>query len=81
MGRPLVLSAVRTILGPIRSDVNAAYDLATHDISIFNWLLGSEPQVVSATGASFLQPTVEDVVSISLKYPENVFATIPASSG
>ena len=39
-GRLYYLSAVRTNLGPIRSDANAAYDLAAHDISIFNWLLG-----------------------------------------
>jgi predicted dehydrogenase len=79
VGRPLFLQAVRTNLGPIRGDVNAAYDLATHDISIFNWLLGAEPALVSASGAAFLQPDVEDVVSISLKYSEGVFATIQAS--
>lgn len=79
VGRPLFLHAVRTNLGPIRSDVNAAYDLATHDISIFNWLLDAEPAVVSASGAAFLRPAVADVVSISLKYPNGVFATIQAS--
>jgi predicted dehydrogenase len=79
VGRPLSLHAVRTNLGPIRGDVNAAYDLATHDISIFNWLLDAEPAVVSASGAAFLQPGVEDVVSISLKYPDGVFATVQAS--
>jgi len=79
IGDPLSLQAVRTNLGPIRSDVNVAYDLATHDISIFNWLLGMEPEVVSASGAAFLQPGVHDVVSISLKYPGGVFATIQAS--
>ena len=79
VGRPLFLHAVRTNLGPIRSDVNAAYDLATHDISIFNWLLDAEPSVVSASGAAFLQPGVEDVVSVSLKYPDGVFATIQVS--
>jgi predicted dehydrogenase len=73
------LSAVRTNLGPVRNDINAAYDLATHDISIFNWLLGNEPEFVSATGASFLQPGIEDVVLISLKYPDNVLASIQAS--
>jgi predicted dehydrogenase len=73
------MTANRTNLGPIRSDVNAAYDLASHDISIFNWLLGSVPETVCATGAAFLQPGVEDVVFITLKYPANVFATIGAS--
>ena len=73
------LSAFRTNLGPIRSDANAAYDLAAHDISIFNWLLGAEPEQVLATGASFLQPDVEDVVFISLRYPQGVLASIQAS--
>jgi predicted dehydrogenase len=37
VGRLYYLSAVRTNLGPIRHDANAAYDLAAHDIAIFNW--------------------------------------------
>jgi predicted dehydrogenase len=73
------LQAVRTNLGPIRRDCNAAFDLATHDISIFNWLVGAAPLEVAATGASFLQPGIEDVVSISLKYPRQVFGSIQAS--
>lgn len=73
------VSAVRTNLGPIRTDVNAAFDLASHDISIFNWILGSEPEFVSAIGASFLQSNLEDVVFVSLKYPGNVLANIQAS--
>ena len=78
-GRLYYLSALRTNLGPIRQDCNAAFDLATHDVSIFNWILGAEPSEISATGATFLRPGVEDVVSISLKYPNDVFATIQAS--
>ena len=73
------LSAVRTNLGPVRSDVNAAWDLASHDIAVFNWLLGSEPVEVQAMGAAFLQPGIEDVVNISLKYPGNVLASIQCS--
>jgi predicted dehydrogenase len=79
LGTLRYLSASRTNLGPIRNDVNAAYDLCSHDISIFNWILDSEPEVVSATGASFVQPGVEDVVFVSMKYPDNVLASIQAS--
>ena len=79
LGTLRYLSASRTNLGPIRSDVDVAYDLCSHDISIFNWLLGSEPEVVSATGASFVQPGVEDVVFVSMKYPGNVLTSISAS--
>jgi hypothetical protein len=79
LGEPRYLSAVRTNLGPFRRDVNAGWDLASHDIAIFNWLLGCEPESVSAMGASFLQPGVEDVVNITLKYPGNIMATVLSS--
>ena len=73
------LSAVRTNLGPVRGDVNAAWDLASHDIAVFNWLLGAEPENVQAMGAAFLQLGIEDVVNISLKYPGNVLGSIQCS--
>jgi predicted dehydrogenase len=79
IGRVYYLSSVRTNLGPIRSDVNAAYDLAAHDISIFNWLLDSEPMMISATGACCLRPGIEDFVFISLRYPGNIYASVQAS--
>jgi len=79
LGRLYYLLANRTNLGPIRKDCNAAYDLAAHDVSIFNWLTDSIPTEISATGACFLQPGIEDVVSISMKYPGDVFATIQVS--
>jgi predicted dehydrogenase len=79
LGQMRYLMAVRTNLGPVRHDVNAAYDLATHDIAVVNWLLESEPLTVSATGACFLQPGIEDVVSIALTYPSGVFVNIQAS--
>jgi predicted dehydrogenase len=79
VGEVRSLTAVRTNLGPVRSDVNAAWDLASHDISIFNWLLGSEPVEVQAMGAAFLQPGIEDVVNITLRYPGNVLASIQCS--
>lgn len=79
LGDARYLYAVRTNLGPIRRDVNAAWDLASHDISIFNWLLDAEPESVSAVGATFLQPGVEDVVNLTLKYPGNIMATVLCS--
>src|SRR5262245_55623196 len=70
-GRVHYLRATRTNLGPIRTDVNSVYDLATHDISIFNWLLDSKPISASAVGGCFLQPGIEDVAFISLISPNN----------
>ncbi|MBI1825494.1 MAG: Gfo/Idh/MocA family oxidoreductase [Planctomycetes bacterium] len=73
------LDAVRTNLGPVRGDVNALYDLGTHDISIFNYLLNSRPVSVSAIGSRISQPTIEDVVFATLQYPGDVLAHIHVS--
>jgi len=72
LGRVYYMDAVRTNLGPVRSDVGAIYDLASHDISIFNFLLGAQPLEVSATGNSVLQQGIEDVGFLTLYYPGNV---------
>ena len=78
-GESYYLHAQRTNLGPVRTDVNAVYDLASHDISIFNFLLNSTPKVLSAVGKCYLQPSIEDVAFVSLEYPENILAHIHVS--
>jgi predicted dehydrogenase len=80
LGRVYYIDAVRTNLGPVRQDVGAIYDLASHDVSICNFLLGSEPIEVSANAAYWLQEnTVEDVGFITLVYPNNIMCNIHAS--
>lgn len=79
LGRLYYTSAVRTNLGPIRDDVNASVDLASHDISIFNFLFGAAPVSASACGHSYLKQGVEDVVFITLTYPNEMIAGIEVS--
>ena len=78
-GRVYYLHATRTNLGPIRSDVNAVWDLAPHDVSIFNYLLGQQPQWASAVGSSVLNNAREDVAFITLGYAEGVIGNIHVS--
>jgi predicted dehydrogenase len=73
------LYSCRTNLGPIRQDVNALWDLAPHDVAIFNYLLDSAPEWVSAIGVKVLRNCREDVGFISLGYPENVVGHIHVS--
>ncbi|MEL7034613.1 MAG: Gfo/Idh/MocA family oxidoreductase [Cyanobacteria bacterium J06592_8] len=47
--------AARTHLEPVRQDVDALWDLAIHDIGIFNTWLGEKPIQVQATGTVWLQ--------------------------
>jgi predicted dehydrogenase len=69
----------RTNLGPIRFDVNALWDLAPHDVSIFNYLYGALPEWVSAVGTQVLHNCREDVGFIVLGYPDNVVGHIHVS--
>ncbi|MBI4859717.1 MAG: Gfo/Idh/MocA family oxidoreductase [Candidatus Riflebacteria bacterium] len=78
-GRVYYLHAERTNLGPIRSDVNVVYDLASHDISIFNFLRGELPGSASAQGGRFLRSTIDDVSFITLRYADGVMASILVS--
>lgn len=73
------LYARRTNLGPIRTDVNAVWDLAAHDVSIFNYLLDDRPTWVSAVGARVLRNHREDVGFISLGYECGVVGHIHVS--
>ncbi len=77
--RVYYLYSRRTNLGPIRHDVNALWDLAPHDVAIFNYLLDSTPSWVSATGSKVLQNCCEDVGFISLGYQDGVVGHIHVS--
>jgi predicted dehydrogenase len=78
-GRVYYLYARRTNLGPIRRDVDALWDLAPHDIAIFNHLLDQSPVWVSAVAGMVLGNCRNDVGFISLGYPDNVLAHIHVS--
>jgi predicted dehydrogenase len=79
LGKVYYLHARRTNLGPIRHDVNALWDLAPHDVSIFNYLLDSVPEWVSAVGAKVLRNSREDVGFISLGYRDGIVGHIHVS--
>jgi predicted dehydrogenase len=77
--------ADRTHLGPIRQDVDALWDLAIHDIAIFNCWLNETPIQVQAQGTVWLQPKGEpqqfakglsDLVWVRLSYPSGFQAFI-----
>ncbi|MCU1378815.1 MAG: oxidoreductase domain protein [Acidimicrobiales bacterium] len=73
------LYAQRTSLGPIRHDVNAAWDLAPHDVSIFGYLLDAQAEWASAVGGRLLSKDREDVVFITLGFPGGVLGHIHVS--
>lgn len=78
-GKLYYMKAVRTHLGLVRTDVNAVWDLAPHDVAIFNYFTGAMPVAVSAMGESFLQNGREDMAFINLRYPDGIVANIHVS--
>lgn len=79
LGRILYCDAARTNLGPVRGDVNALYDLGTHDITILNYLTGTLPVEVSALGRCISQTNVEDVCFATLRYADGTLGHIHVS--
>jgi predicted dehydrogenase len=73
------VAMVRTNLGPVRVDVNAAWDLAAHDLSIVNYWLDAEPQTVGATGGAWINTGIEDAVFATLRYPNEVLVNLHVS--
>lgn len=68
--------SMRVNLGIFQNDVNVAYDLATHDISILYYLLPERPIGVSATGMSHIAGQPENVAFMTLFYPNSMIAHI-----
>ena len=79
VGQIYYLYSQRTNLGPIRHDVNALWDLAPHDVSIFNYLLSDVPEWVSAVGVKALRNCREDVGFVSLSYRNGVVGHLHVS--
>jgi predicted dehydrogenase len=70
----------RLNLGRIRSDVDALWNLAPHDISIIQyWLNDPKPLSVVRRGMAYIQKDIEDVVFMNIIYPNNVMANIHVS--
>jgi predicted dehydrogenase len=70
----------RLNLGRIRSDIDALWNFAPHDIAIIQFWLGDpEPMSVTRRGIDCVQPGIDDVVFLNILYPNKVMANIHVS--
>jgi predicted dehydrogenase len=79
IGEIRYVNSRRLNLGLFQKDINVAWDLAPHDISIILHILGEQPQTVNCQGNAHVTPGVEDVTNISLFFSHKRFATIQSS--
>jgi len=80
LGEIRYIYSQRLNLGRIRADIDALWNFAPHDISIIQYWLGNpEPVSVSRQGMAYVQDGIDDVVFLSLEYPNKVIANIHVS--
>jgi len=65
--------------GPVRPNMSALWDYFPHDLTIILYLLENLPTKIIANGASYLNPEIENVVSMDLYFPNKVFTSSIAS--
>lgn len=74
LGQLYYYDSVRVNLGLFQHDVNVLWDLAVHDLSIMDYILGGTPQAVAATGVAHLAGHPEDVAYLTCFFPDNLIA-------
>jgi predicted dehydrogenase len=79
LGEIRYINSRRLNLGLFQKDINVAWDLAPHDISIILHILEEPPLVVNCQGNAHVTPGIEDVTNISLTFRHKRFATIQSS--
>jgi predicted dehydrogenase len=79
IGEIRYISARRLNLGLFQKDINVAWDLAPHDISIVLHIMGEQPVTINCRGSAHINPTVEDVTTMCLSFPNQRSAIIHSS--
>jgi predicted dehydrogenase len=74
LGRLYYYDSVRVNLGLFQHDVNVLWDLAVHDLSIMDYVLGIRPCAVAATGLAHVPGQPENVAYLTCFFAENLIA-------
>jgi len=79
IGEIRYISARRLNLGLYQKDINVAWDLAPHDLSIILYVMGEPPVCVTCRGSAHITPGVEDVTLMHVSFPKNRSAIVHSS--
>jgi len=79
LGEIQCISSRRLNLGLFQKDINVAWDLAPHDISIILYILNEAPVSVNCQGKAHFRPEIEDVTNMTLNFTNGAFALIQSS--
>lgn len=76
LGAIRYIASRRLNLGLYQRDINVAWDLAPHDLSIILYIMDEAPVSVNCRGNCHVTPGIEDVTTMSLSFRNNQMATI-----
>jgi len=79
LGRVYYYDSIRVNLGLFQRDVSVICDLAVHDFSILDHILGEHPVAVSASGTNHFPGTPENLAYITLFYDSGTIAHVNVS--
>lgn len=79
LGEIQYIAARRLNLGLFQKDINVAWDLTPHDISIINYVLEESPISINCQGKAHINPDIEDITNMVLNYSNGRIATVQSS--
>lgn len=79
LGDVMYINMRRLNLGLFQQDINVAWDLAPHDISILLYLLREDPTTVSCHGSAHINSKIEDVTTMTVSFPSGCIAFVQSS--
>jgi predicted dehydrogenase len=79
IGELQYISSRRLNLGLFQRDINVAWDLAPHDLSIILYVMEEWPATVNCMGNAHVTPGIEDITNMSITFPSGRFATVVSS--
>jgi predicted dehydrogenase len=74
LGDLYYVDSVRINLGLFQHDVNVIWDLAPHDLSIVDHILGGDARSISAWGCAHADPNIEDIAYVNVDYGDRLMA-------
>ncbi len=78
-GEVKYINSSRVNLGKFNKFINVVWDLATHDVSIIDYLVQKNPKLVRATGQKVAQSDQVDNAYVNLEYDNGMVANIHVS--
>jgi predicted dehydrogenase len=79
LGKIYYYDSVRVNLGLFQRDVSVISDLAVHDFSILDYLIGEHPVAVTASGTNHFPGTPENLAYVTLFYDTGTIAHVNVS--